>query len=140
MGTSIPVGKDSLSMKTVWQDNGQQKTVTSPLSLIITGFAPVQDARKTVTPELKDVKDSVLLAVDLGFGKARMGGSALSQVYNDLSGEAPDIEAGRLKAFYEVIQQLVAEDKLLAYRRPFGRRLVCYAGGNGVCGACRFGY
>ena len=115
MGISIPVGKDSLSMKTVWQDNGQQKTVTSPLSLIITGFAPVQDVRKTVTPELKDVKDSVLLAVDLGFGKARMGGSALSQVYNDLSGEAPDIEAGRLKAFYEVIQQLVAEDKLLAY-------------------------
>ena len=115
MGISIPVGKDSLSMKTVWQDNGQQKTVTSPLSLIITGFAPVQDVRKTVTPELKNVADSVLLAVDLGFGKARMGGSALSQVYNDLSGEAPDIEAGRLKAFYEVIQQLVAEDKLLAY-------------------------
>ena len=115
MGISIPVGKDSLSMKTVWQDKSQQKTVTSPLSLIITGFAPVQDVRKTVTPELKDVKDSVLLAVDLGFGKARMGGSALSQVYNDLSGEAPDIEAGYLKAFYEVIQQLVAEDKLLAY-------------------------
>ena len=115
MGISIPVGKDSLSMKTVWQDNGQQKTVTSPLSLIITGFAPVQDVRKTVTPELKNVKDSVLLAVDLGFGKARMGGSALSQVYNDLSGEAPDIEAGRLKAFYEVIQRLVSEDKLLAY-------------------------
>ena len=115
MGISIPVGKDSLSMKTVWQDNGQQKTVTSPLSLIITGFAPVQDVRKTVTPELKNVADSVLLAVDLGFGKARMGGSALSQVYNDLSGEAPDIDASRLKAFYEVIQQLVAEDKLLAY-------------------------
>ena len=115
MGISIPVGKDSLSMKTVWQDNGQQKTVTSPLSLIITGFAPVQDVRKTVTPELKNVADSVLLFIDLGFGKARMGGSALSQVYNDLSGEAPDIEAGYLKAFYEVIQQLVAEDKLLAY-------------------------
>ncbi|EGZ44775.1 phosphoribosylformylglycinamidine synthase [Neisseria wadsworthii] len=115
LGISIPVGKDSLSMKTVWQDNGAQKSVTSPLSLIITGFAPVQDVRKTVTPELKNVADSVLLAVDLGFGKARMGGSALSQVYNDMAGEAPDIEAGRLKAFYEVIQQLVAEDKLLAY-------------------------
>lgn len=115
LGISIPVGKDSLSMKTVWQDNGAQKSVTSPLSLIITGFAPVQDVRKTVTPELKNTADSVLLAVDLGFGKARMGGSALSQVYNDLSGEAPDIEAGRLKAFYQVIQQLVAEDKLLAY-------------------------
>ena len=115
LGISIPVGKDSLSMKTVWKDNGAQKSVTSPLSLIITGFAPVQDVRKTVTPELKNVADSVLLAVDLGFGKARMGGSALSQVYNDMAGEAPDIEAGRLKAFYEVIQQLVAEDKLLAY-------------------------
>ncbi|HFC8518089.1 TPA: phosphoribosylformylglycinamidine synthase [Neisseria weaveri] len=115
LGISIPVGKDSLSMKTVWQDKGAQKSVTSPLSLIITGFAPVQDVRKTVTPELKNTADSVLLAVDLGFGKARMGGSALSQVYNDLSGEAPDIEAGRLKAFYQVIQQLVAEDKLLAY-------------------------
>ncbi|MDO4695952.1 MAG: phosphoribosylformylglycinamidine synthase [Neisseria sp.] len=115
LGISIPVGKDSLSMKTVWQDNGEQKSVTSPLSLIITGFAPVQDVRKTVTPELKNVEDSVLLFVDLGFGKARMGGSALSQVYNDMAGEAPDIEAGRLKAFYQVIQQLVAEDKLLAY-------------------------
>ncbi|OSI36674.1 phosphoribosylformylglycinamidine synthase [Neisseria dumasiana] len=115
LGISIPVGKDSLSMKTVWQDNGAQKSVTSPLSLIITGFAPVQDVRKTVTPELKNTADSVLLAVDLGFGKARMGGSALSQVYNDMAGEAPDIEAGRLKAFYQVIQQLVAENKLLAY-------------------------
>ncbi|OSI24231.1 phosphoribosylformylglycinamidine synthase [Neisseria dumasiana] len=115
LGISIPVGKDSLSMKTVWKDNGAQKSVTSPLSLIITGFAPVQDVRKTVTPELKNTADSVLLAVDLGFGKARMGGSALSQVYNDMAGEAPDIETGRLKAFYQVIQQLVAEDKLLAY-------------------------
>ncbi|HFC8543175.1 TPA: phosphoribosylformylglycinamidine synthase [Neisseria weaveri] len=115
LGISIPVGKDSLSMKTVWKDNGAQKSVTSPLSLIITGFAPVQDVRKTVTPELKNTADSVLLAVDLGFGKARMGGSALSQVYNDMAGEAPDIEASRLKAFYQVIQQLVAEDKLLAY-------------------------
>ena len=112
---SIPVGKDSLSMKTVWQDGADKKSVISPLSLIISAFAPVKDVRKTVTPELKNVEDSVLLFIDLGFGKARMGGSALSQVYNDMAGEAPDIEAGRLKAFYQVIQQLVAEDKLLAY-------------------------
>ena len=97
---SIPVGKDSLSMKTVWQDGEEKKSVVSPLSLIISAFAPVQDVRKTVTPELKNTADSVLLAVDLGFGKARMGGSALSQVYNDMAGEAPDIEAGRLKAFF----------------------------------------
>ena len=113
---SIPVGKDSLSMKTVWQDGEEKKSVVSPLSLIISAFAPVEDVRKTVTPELKNVEDSVLLFIDLGFGKARMGGSAFGQVYNNMSGDAPDLDdTGRLKAFYSVIQQLVAEDKLLAY-------------------------
>ncbi|HGG9519707.1 TPA: phosphoribosylformylglycinamidine synthase [Neisseria meningitidis] len=113
---SIPVGKDSLSMKTVWQDGEEKKSVVSPLSLIISAFAPVKDVRKTVTPELKNVEDSVLLFVDLGFGKARMGGSAFGQVYNNMSGDAPDLDdTGRLKAFYSVIQQLVAENKLLAY-------------------------
>ena len=113
---SIPVGKDSLSMKTVWQDGEEKKSVVSPLSLIISAFAPVQDVRKTVTPELKNVEDSVLLLVDLGNGKARMGGSAFGQVYNNMTGDAPDLDdTGRLKAFYNVIQQLVAEDKLLAY-------------------------
>ena len=113
---SIPVGKDSLSMKTVWQDGEEKKSVVSPLSLIISAFAPVEDVRKTVTPELKNVEDSVLLLVDLGNGKARMGGSAFGQVYNNMTGDAPDLDdTGRLKAFYNVIQQLVAEDKLLAY-------------------------
>ena len=115
IGVSIPVGKDSLSMKTVWQDGTEQKSVVSPLSLIATAFAPVQDVRKTVTPDIKPVADSMLLLVDLGQGKARMGGSALTQVYGELGGEAPDIEAGYLKKFYDVIQQLVQEDKLLAY-------------------------
>ena len=113
---SIPVGKDSLSMKTVWQDGEEKKSVVSPLSLIISAFAPVEDVRKTVTPELKNVEDSVLLLVDLGNGKARMGGSAFGQVYNNMTGDAPDLDdTGHLKAFYNVIQQLVAEDKLLAY-------------------------
>ena len=113
---SIPVGKDSLSMKTVWQDGEEKKSVVSPLSLIISAFTPVEDVRKTVTPELKNVEDSVLLLVDLGIGKARMGGSAFGQVYNNMTGDAPDLDdTGRLKAFYSVIQQLVAEDKLLAY-------------------------
>lgn len=113
---SIPVGKDSLSMKTVWQDGEEKKSVVSPLSLIISAFAPVKDVRKTITPELKNVEDSVLLLVDLGNGKARMGGSAFGQVYNNMTGDAPDLDdTGRLKAFYDVIQQLVAEDKLLAY-------------------------
>ena len=115
IGVSIPVGKDSLSMKTVWQDGAEKKSVVSPLSLIATAFAPVQDVRKTVTPDIKQVADSVLLLVDLGQGKARMGGSALTQVYGELGGEAPDIEAGYLKKFYDVIQQLVQEGKLLAY-------------------------
>lgn len=113
---SIPVGKDSLSMKTVWQDSEEKKSVVSPLSLIISAFAPVENVRKTVTPELKNVKDSVLLFIDLGFGKARMGGSAFGQVYNNMTGDAPDLDnTGRLKDFYGVIQELVAEDKLLAY-------------------------
>lgn len=115
IGVSIPVGKDSLSMKTVWQDGAEKKSVVSPLSLIATAFAPVQDVRKTVTPDIKPVAESVLLLVDLGQGKARMGGSALTQVYGELGGEAPDIEAGYLKKFYDVIQQLVQEGKLLAY-------------------------
>ena len=115
LGVSIPVGKDSLSMKTVWQENGAQKSVVSPLSLIISAFAPVQDVRKTVTPDIKPVADSELLLVDLGFGKARMGGSALTQVWNDLGGESPDIDADTLKVFYDIMQQLVAEEKLLAY-------------------------
>ena len=114
---SIPVGKDSLSMKTVWQDGEEKKSVVSPLSLIISAFAPVQDVRKTVTPVLKDNANSfaILLMIDLGNNKCRMGGSALAQVYNRSGGEAPDIDAGRLKAFYQLIQQLVQEDKLLAY-------------------------
>ena len=116
LGVSIPVGKDSLSMKTVWQEGGEQKSVVSPLSLIISAFAPVQDVRQTVTPELKNVKDSVLLLIDLGLGKARMGGSALEQVWNDLGGATPDVDdIGSLKTFYTLIQQLVRENKLLAY-------------------------
>ena len=113
---SIPVGKDSLSMKTVWQDGEEKKSVVSPLSLIISAFTPVEDVRKTVTPQLKNVEDSVLLFIDLGFGKARMGGSAFGQVYNNMTGDAPDLDdTDRLKDFYGVIQQLVAKDKLLAY-------------------------
>ena len=115
LGVSIPVGKDSLSMKTVWQENGDNKTMVSPLSLIISAFAPVQDVRKTITPDLKAVDNSLLLLIDLGLGQARMGGSALGQVWNNLSGDTPDIDADTLKTFYQIMQQLVAENKLLAY-------------------------
>lgn len=113
---SIPVGKDSLSMKTVWEEDGQAKSVISPLSAIITAFAPVADVRKSVTPELKNQANSVLLAVDLGFGLGRMGGSAVTQVWKNLCGSAPDLDQPHhLAGFFRAMQQLLAEDKILAY-------------------------
>src|SRR5665647_1546431 len=81
LGISIPVGKDSMSMKTVWQDGTEKKSVTAPLSLIVTAFAPTTDARETLTPQLAPFLDTTLLLIDLGQGKKRMGGSALAQVY-----------------------------------------------------------
>ncbi|MDO4997215.1 MAG: phosphoribosylformylglycinamidine synthase [Neisseria sp.] len=115
LGIAIPVGKDSLSMKTQWQENGENKSVVSPLSLIISAFAPVQDVRKTVTPELNTADGTILLAVDLGAGNNRMGGSALSQVWNDITGESPDIDAAALKGFYTSVQTLIQNNTLLAY-------------------------
>ncbi len=115
LGIAIPVGKDSLSMKTVWKDQGQDKVMTSPLSLIITAFAPVTDIRQTLTPELK-AGDSALILLDLGAGKNRLGGSVLAQTYNQLGDEAPDLDdLDHFKAFFDAIQNLNAEDKLLAY-------------------------
>lgn len=113
---SIPVGKDSLSMKTVWQDGGETKSVLSPLSVIITAFAPVTDVRKTVTPELQNVADSIVLAVDLGQGQGRMGGSALCQVWKHLGGSAPDLDQPQhLAGFFAAVQTLLADGKILAY-------------------------
>ena len=93
LGLCIPVGKDSLSMKTEWQKNGSDKKMTSPLSLIVSAFAPAQDVRKTMTPQLRtDQGDSELILIDLGNGKNRMGGSALAQVYNQLGHQTPDLD------------------------------------------------
>ncbi|QPK64280.1 phosphoribosylformylglycinamidine synthase [Methylomonas sp. LL1] len=149
LGIAIPVGKDSLSMKSVWKDGGSgrsqhpasrdtstsmsvgrsqhpvshdtstslsvEKTMTSPLSLIITAFAPVLDVRKTLTPELKD-SDSVLLLIDLGQGKNRLGGSVLAQVYNQIGNQAPDLDAaGLFKRFFDTIQSLNEQGLILAY-------------------------
>jgi len=115
LGIAIPVGKDSLSMKTVWQEAGVEKTMTSPLSLIITAFAPVEDISLTLTPELKN-EDSMLLLIDLGAGKNRLGGSVLAQVYNQLGNESPDLDdAQQLIAFFDSIQTLNSEGKILAY-------------------------
>ncbi|MDR3426810.1 phosphoribosylformylglycinamidine synthase [Silvimonas sp.] len=116
LGISIPVGKDSLSMKTVWQDDGAKKEVISPLSLIISAFAPVTDVRKTLTPQLKTELESDLILVDLGDGKCRLGGSALAQVYNQVGQWAPDVvSTERLKAFFETVQKLNDEGRILAY-------------------------
>jgi phosphoribosylformylglycinamidine synthase len=115
LGIAIPVGKDSLSMKSVWKDETGEKTMTSPLSLIITAFAPVDDVRKTLTPQLQAV-DSSLLLIDLGHGKNRLGGSVLAQVYQQLGNQAPDLDdAAVFKAFFDAIQSLNENGLLLAY-------------------------
>ena len=117
LGLTIPVGKDSMSMKTKWQHQGEEKSVTSPLSLVITAFGAVRDIRKTVTPQLRiDQGDSRLVAIDLSGGKNRLGGSCLAQVYKQLGSQTPDVDdAETLKGFFNAIQTLLAQGKLLAY-------------------------
>ncbi|MBK8817361.1 MAG: phosphoribosylformylglycinamidine synthase [Methylococcaceae bacterium] len=116
LGIAIPVGKDSLSMKTVWQDGEGEKIMTSPLSLIVTAFAPVADVTKTLTPQLQDVADSVLILIDLGLGKNRLGGSVLAQVYEQLGNVSPDLDNPiLLKAFFSIIQNLNTRNKIFAY-------------------------
>lgn len=117
LGITIPVGKDSMSMKTRWQDDGVDKSVTSPLSLVITGFAPVQDIRQTLTPQLRmDKGETDLILIDLGRGQNRMGASILAQVYSQIGQHVPDLDdAEDLKAFFAVIQGLNADGHLLAY-------------------------
>jgi phosphoribosylformylglycinamidine synthase len=117
LGISIPVGKDSLSMKTVWKDKGQDRAVVAPLSLIVSSFAPVVDVRRTLTPQLKtDQGDTDLILIDLGNGKCRLSASALAQVYKQVGNHAPDLEdPAALAAFFTVVQQLNADGKILAY-------------------------
>lgn len=117
LGISIPVGKDSLSMRTTWKDDGDSKAVTSPVSLIVSAFAPVYDVRKSLTPQIKtDAGDTAMILIDLGRGKNRLGASALSLVMGQLGNETPDVDSPEdLKAFFAAIQQLNADGKLLAY-------------------------
>jgi phosphoribosylformylglycinamidine synthase len=117
LGISIPVGKDSLSMRTTWKDEEGSKSVMSPVSLIVSAFAPVHDVRLSLTPQLrKDAGDTVLIVVDLGRGKNRMGASALTQVMQQIGNETPDVDHPEdIKAFFAAIQQLNNEKKLLAY-------------------------
>jgi phosphoribosylformylglycinamidine synthase len=117
LGIAIPVGKDSMSMRTVWRDGGEQRSVTAPLSLIVSAFAPVTDIRRSLTPELsRDEGPTELLLVDLGRGKNRLGGSALLQVHGSVGEAPPDLDdPALLKGFFSAIQQLNREGLLLAY-------------------------
>ena len=119
LGISIPVGKDSLSMKTKWDERGVAKEVTAPVSLIISAFAPVDDVRRHLTPQLRraaDVGESVLIAIDLGRSKHRLGGSILAQVTQQVGNSVPDVDDPEdLKRFFTAIQTLNADGLLLAY-------------------------
>jgi phosphoribosylformylglycinamidine synthase len=117
LGISIPVGKDSLSMRTTWRDGDADKAVVSPVSLIVSAFAPVQDVRRTLTPQLRvDAGETALILIDLGRGKNRLGASALAQVTQQLGNEVPDVDsADDLKGFFAAVQQLNQDGKLLAY-------------------------
>lgn len=115
LGISVPVGKDSLSMRTAWEDNGEKKSVTSPVSLIASAAAPVGDVTLTLTPELRKIP-SVLVLADLGYGRARMGGSILAQVAQRFGDTAPDCEdPAMLARFMGALRTLVNEGAVVAY-------------------------
>ena len=117
LGIAVPVGKDSMSMKTVWNDKGEDKAVISPLSLNITTFAPVEDVRKTVTPQLRtDLGETRLLAIDLGKGQNRVGASCLAQVYNQVGDVSADVDSAEdLLNLFNATQQMLADDLMVAY-------------------------
>ncbi len=140
LGLAIPVGKDSMSMRTVWHDGAQKKSVIAPLSLVVSAFAPVTDVRGTLTPELRlDAGQTVLVLLDLGGGKDRTGGSALAQVHGQLGEAPPDLDdPAWLRGFWGAIQTLGAAGRILAYHdRSDGGLVVtlaemAFAAGGGV--------
>ena len=139
LGLSIPVGKDSLSMQSQWQDDNGEHVVTAPLSLVVTAFAPVTDVRKTITPQLVTESDNALLLVDLGNAKDRLGASVFTQVHGKVGAECPDIDdVTEFKAFIEAMQELIERQLVLAcHDRSDGGLIVaiaemCFAGN---CGA-----
>jgi len=144
LGISIPVGKDSLSMKSAWRDpDGTDKAVIAPLSLVISAFANTGDIRKTLTPQLRmDKGETELILIDLGNRKNRLGGSALLQVYSQTGDEGPDLDdPGLLKSFFDAIQTLNSRGLLLAYHdRSDGGLFVtlCEMAFAGRCGMTVF--
>jgi phosphoribosylformylglycinamidine synthase len=117
LGISIPVGKDSLSMRTQWSDGADKKKVTSPVSLIVTGFATLADVRGTLTPQLNNqIEDTTLVLIDLGKGQNRMGGSVLGQVLGQFGDTVPDLDdAQDLVNLVNAINALRAQGRILAY-------------------------
>ena len=118
LGIAIPVGKDSMSMKSVWQDDsGQAHSVTAPVSCVISAFAPVSDVNNTLTPQLQgDIENNTLLLLDLSGGQQRLACSALAQVYQQVGQETPDVDDSRLlRDGFQAIQQLMKEGLLTAY-------------------------
>ena len=113
---TIPVGKDSLSMSTEWSEGKNNKSVISPLSLIVSGFAAIEDIRIATTPQLKADQDTSLIFIDLAKGKRRMGGSILAQVNKQMGGDSPDVEClEEMPNFVEAIHKLLTDKKILAY-------------------------
>ena len=117
LGIAIPVGKDSLSMKTRWRAGSAEQTVIAPVSLIVSAFAPVGDVRRTLTPVLRtDAGATSLWLIDLGGGRDRLGGSALAQTHGELGGEPPDLDDPRLLIrFFAAVTELKTAGLLLAY-------------------------
>ncbi len=139
IGITIPVGKDSLSMQTSWKNEDNQLINTAPLSLVISAFSPVADVNDVITPQLRDNNESMLLLIDLGQGKNRMGGSCLSQIYKRSFGETPDIEDPELlKNFFNAVTTLKSRELIQAYHdRSDGGLFACvsemaFAGNLGV--------
>ena len=117
LGITIPVGKDSMSMRTAWSEGEQKKSVTAPMSLVITAFSPVADIRRTLTPQLQTgCGETRLLLIDLGNGKNRLGGSALAQVYNQLGDQPADLDdVEQLHRLFKLVQALNSAGHILAY-------------------------
>ena len=116
LGVTIPVGKDSMSMSTVWRDEAEEKRVTAPVSLIVSAFARCSDIQLSLTPQIIQDRDSSLILIDLGRGKNRLGSSILGQVYGQMGMETPDVDSSEdLTNFWNAIQQLGKEGKILAY-------------------------
>jgi phosphoribosylformylglycinamidine synthase len=140
LGIAIPVGKDSLSMRTTWQEGGEAREVVAPLSLVVSAFAPSEDARRALTPRLRaDAGATELVLVDLARGRNRLGGSQLAQVHGQLGDTVPDLDdPAALKAFFAAIQSLNRDGVVLAYHdRSDGGLFACacemaFAGRCGV--------